>query len=598
MWQLTAKYGKRKGRSWPIADTKITIGRNPSCTIKLRDPLVSREHCQVIATEDRIELVDLGSANSTLVNGKAASRCTLRLGDELVVGDATFIVTQTDPEDFGSSTSLRLVTTQQAPGGFAFGGHLRDMNNESLTVSELALAHRFALLAAACETTEALFEQLKECVYEHCSPVEFFLVPKERDHAPAYIHPSRDELERDVQQTLDSIIAKPIEHIKFLRRENAEGMDVFTSFVPLWVGGQFVGVMGGSQEATNTHRVEPDVNFAIHLSRVLAPFLLALSYHQPASPAVPTGEAAAAFLGSSEAAQEARRLIEIAATADVPILIQGETGTGKELAAKLIHELSTRRNAPIVIANCAAIAEDLFESEVFGHVKGAFTGSTGNRPGMLAEANGGHLFLDEIADLSERNQARLLRAIETKLFRPLGGSEDRASDFCVISASNRDLWQEVEAGRFRADLYYRLAAIEFFLPPLSDRLSDLPELARYFSEQFAAERGASPTALDESAIALLASQPWHGNVRELRNCINKISTFAPGRTVSKAEVETILARRPRPVEKNVRQIRDLEREHIERVLAECGGRIQDAAKVLGIHRNTLTKKLKQYGHSS
>jgi DNA-binding NtrC family response regulator len=589
MWQLTAKYGRRKGRSWPMNGTDITIGRNPECTVSLKDPLVSREHCTVRLEGDHLVIEDLGSANATLVNGRPVTRCALDVGDEVVVGEATFVVTQSMLDDPATGTPIGLHTTRcvfdRSP---LFWDGAEDGSN-SLTVPELAQLHRLGNAAASSKDEETLFKALVDCIYDRCAPIQLFL----RTGSTLFRYPATMELDEATVHAIDAAMEKRPKQPKFIKADMADGPDTFTAVLPVWSGERFAGVFGGVHESKTPGQLEPDLKFAMNVTRVVAPFLYTFAAETRGN-GLRSEKRAAAYLGESEAARDARRLIALAAGSDIPVLIQGETGTGKELAAETIHHLSDRSDGPFVPTNCAAISDELFESEVFGHVKGAFTGAHANREGLLTEASGGYIFLDEISDLSPRNQSRLLRAIETQRFRPVGATTDQVADFGVISASNRDLWAEVEAGRFRADLYYRLAGIELFLPPLAARASDIPMLIEAFAAEFAEKRRVAPAKLAPDAIEYLTSLPWRGNVRELRNCINRVAAFAAGETVSRAKLEGILARPSAAQREHAVRIGDVEREHIEKVLADCGGRIQDAARVLGIHRNTLAKKLKRY----
>ena len=589
MWQVTAKYGRRKGRSWPVLMEALVIGRNPTCTITLNDPLVSREHCSVRLEGNRLVLQDLGSANATLVNGEPVATCTLHAGDEFAVGEATFVVTQSLTTDPASDTPIGLHTTQHlSPRNSGFWRPF-GTETESLTVAELAVLHRFTNAAAACKNEDELFSAIVASINDRCSPAGLFL----RSHSGLRVHPSSHVLDDELQGTIEVAMTERKSRPSFKKYPSVGTADTIVAALPIQLGERFLGLLGCVYEAATPTAIEPDVQFALCVTRVLAPFLQVFAGSDPVSRPEKL-EQAAAYLGESEGAREARRLIALAASADIPVLIQGETGTGKELAAELIHQLSPHASGPFVATNCAAISEDLFESEVFGHVKGAFTGALANRAGLLREASGGHLLLDEISDLSARNQSKLLRAIETQRFRPVGGNSDVEVDFGVIAASNCDLWEEVEAGRFRADLYYRLAGIELYLPPLSERATDVPLLADAFAHEYAAAQGVAAIEFEPAAIEYLQSLPWFGNVRELRNYVNRAAAMTSDRRVSRASLERIRARHPGRDREELRQIDDVEREHIERVLAEHGGRIQDAARTLGIHRNTLSKKLRRY----
>ncbi len=570
------------------------VGRDASCDITLRDPLVSREHCRVECVDGALVLEDLKSSNSTLVNGQSVTRRTLSVGDEIVVGEAIFMVTRTTIEDDHSRSAMSLRTTENIE--IEPRAALREVDAETgtLTIKELAQLNALANDLANCDNLDEIFQAVVRCVYLHCNPAELFLA-KANSRSDILTIPEGVPLDAGVSARIESFAADRPRTTWHERRQLQDGTDVITSYIPLCLGSTFVGAFGGSQRVNPNADPVPDVLFAKNIARLLAPFVVAISDSgAEAGAGLAMASAASSFLGESDVAEQARKLIAIAAVADLPVLLQGQTGTGKELAAHLIHELSERSEGPLAIANCAAISEELFESELFGHVKGAFTDAISDRDGLLVEAHGGHLFLDEIADLSERNQARILRAIESRTFRPVGASEERSAEFSIIAATNRDLVAAVQAGEFREDLYYRLGGIEIYLPPLSERRSDIPLFVKHFAEEYARKRNVRPVSFDDDALALLSARSWPGNVRELRNSIGKVSSFVPGTTVSRNVLDSILSRPRQGESESARRIEDIERHHIEQVMIECGGRIIDAADVLGMHRNTLSKKLKKY----
>src|SRR5215510_2373716 len=238
------------------------------------------------------------------------------------------------------------------------------------------------------------------------------------------------------------------------------------------------------------------------------------------------------MVGESQAIRELREQIAMAAPTNGRVLIYGENGTGKELVARSVHALSRRRAGPFIEVNCAAIPEELIESELFGHVKGAFTGAVSDRRGRFEAADGGTLFLDEIADMSVKTQAKVLRALQEQIVEPVGGTTSVKVDVRILAATNKDLPVEIRAGRFREDLYFRLNVIPIYVPPLRDRDADIPLLAEHFMSEFAREYGRRPKHLDPGAATGLRSYRWPGNVRELRNVIERLMIMVPGDTIS------------------------------------------------------------------
>ncbi|MBQ6472780.1 MAG: sigma-54-dependent Fis family transcriptional regulator [Victivallales bacterium] len=300
------------------------------------------------------------------------------------------------------------------------------------------------------------------------------------------------------------------------------------------------------------------------------------------------------FVGSSPKMQELFKNLLRYAGMDAPVLITGETGTGKELAARLIHSKSRRSQAPFVAVNCGALPENLVESELFGHRRGTFTGAEQDKRGLCAAAHSGILFLDEVGELPLPAQVKLLRFLDSGQFWPLGASEPMSVDVRVIAATNRDLKEAVEQGGFRADLFYRLAVLQIHTPALREHAEDIPELARYFLAQVNGR-----LQLDDPAIRELTRRQWRGNVRELRNAIWQAATTSQGALVSvanlpKGKAETggdalqqyvnSLSLDGQAME---RAVRELQTRLIRRALDECGGNQTLAAERLGLHRNSL-----------
>ncbi len=308
------------------------------------------------------------------------------------------------------------------------------------------------------------------------------------------------------------------------------------------------------------------------------------------------------MVGESYVMAQLREQIAMAAPTKGRVLIYGENGTGKELVARNIHTLSRKRAGPFVEVNCAAIPEELIESELFGHMKGAFTGAMADRRGKFEAADGGTLFLDEIADMSLKTQAKVLRALQEEVVEPVGGTATVKVDVRVIAATNKDLPTEIRGGRFREDLYFRLNVIPIFVPPLRDRDTDIPLLADHFMADLAREYGRRPKRLDPGAAAGLRSYKWPGNVRELRNVIERLMIMVPGETITLTDLAfldggAILAEdAPGAPPVPLHVARDhFERDYILRALAAQNGNISRTAEVLGVERSNLYRKMRAFG---
>jgi two-component system response regulator HydG len=306
---------------------------------------------------------------------------------------------------------------------------------------------------------------------------------------------------------------------------------------------------------------------------------------------------APALLGVSQAIREVIEQIRQVAPTTMPVLILGETGTGKELVARAIHDQSGRRAARFVAINCGAIPEHLLEAELFGFVRGAFTGAETARPGLLAEADGGTLFLDEIGEMPPGLQVKLLRALETGEVRPLGATEPRSVDVRVVSATHVDLAQAVESGRFRQDLLYRLNTVTLFVPPLRRRRVDIPFLAQHFAEEFGSVH-ARRIVLDEEFVDAITQYEFPGNVRELRNAVERaIALTGPERMPSVTDLPPEIRRIPRLLAIGTLRERlfEVERQAISDALERHGGNRSRAARDLGLSRLGLRQKMKRLG---
>lgn len=302
------------------------------------------------------------------------------------------------------------------------------------------------------------------------------------------------------------------------------------------------------------------------------------------------------LIGDSAAMRRVRALIRKIAPSSIPVLIQGPTGSGKELAARALH-IASGRSGPFVAFNVCALADSMFEDALFGHVRGAFTGAVNDRPGYLAEAHRGTIFLDEIGGLPGGLQAKLLRAIETKEFRAVGSRVDTRSDFRLVSATNERLADVAAQGGFRHDLLFRLRGIVIELPPLATRLEDLPQLARLFASRWEGQRSHDeiPRVLAADAIELLKTHTWPGNVRELKAVVECAAALAEDRVISRADVL-----RAGMLGTNALRLPNAQRRHfVERtlleVLDETGWNIEAAAEILGVHRATIYRRLERIG---
>jgi transcriptional regulator with PAS, ATPase and Fis domain len=333
------------------------------------------------------------------------------------------------------------------------------------------------------------------------------------------------------------------------------------------------------------------------------------------------------LIGSCPAMQEVYRLTRQVARSTASVLLLGETGTGKEMIASAVHRLSLRNNGPFVRVNCGALSENLLESELFGHVRGAFTGAVANRTGRFEAAHGGTIFLDEINSTTLHLQVKLLRVLQEREFERVGDTQTLRTDARVIAASNRDLWDLVETERFREDLYWRLNVVPIVIPPLRDRKEDIPELVSHFLTLYSEKNDRHVVYFDREALDLLVAYDWPGNVRELQNYIERAVVMAEGDELTVELLPEVVRGEQRrangrkrgvdlealtyqvvqegltnsgPDEDNLHSkiVNRVERELIAQVMLNCNNVQTKAATRLGINRNTLHKKLKEYNLES
>ncbi|HOJ13684.1 MAG TPA: sigma-54 dependent transcriptional regulator, partial [Deltaproteobacteria bacterium] len=307
------------------------------------------------------------------------------------------------------------------------------------------------------------------------------------------------------------------------------------------------------------------------------------------------------IIGNSPAILRLKEQIDRVAPTDAWVLILGENGTGKELVARRIHKKSRRSSYPFVEVNCAAIPEELIESELFGHEKGAFTGATERKRGKFDLANNGTLFLDEIGDMSMATQAKILRILQEQRFERVGGSQTIQVDVRVLTATNKNLEQEIAEGRFRQDLYYRLNVIPLYVPRLVERREDIPLLVEHFIHLFTQDKGNRRKTITEGAVEKLMQHDWPGNVRELKNIIERLVIMTPGDTITADDIFPLGVTATSDLDRilNMQELKDaraeFERIFIERKLALCGNNISKTADLIGVERSNLHRKIKSLG---
>lgn len=633
MAKLIVQSGPNKGTIYELGDQPMVLGRDLSCELQVPDDKVSRRHFRIAREGEAWTLTDLGSRNGTVVNGTRVETRTLVPLDEIKVGDTTLLFVAEDEaraELPAEDTSwvrptiaetvvgdrLRLLTRGQVARSAEELGRIND---------GLITIFRYSTLASQAKALSQLLDALVAAVREAVSPdrvVPILLDPASGQQRPwlrkdsaldrkmAEVPVSRSIIEFALRERLSVLSHAPAEDERFRNSPSVQLNRIATAMcVPLRGGDELLGAI----YADRIGEAEPFTRTDLELLTALAlPTVVALQNLRSAEALRRECQALERevrgqyqLLGNSPRLRAVFEFIERAAPLDSSVLLVGESGTGKELVARAIHYSGPRAKGQFEALNCAAVSETLLESELFGHVKGAFTGAQEDRAGRFELADGGTLFLDEVAELPPSSQAKLLRVLETGEFRRVGDVRDRTSHARVIAATNKDLQALVAAGRFREDLFYRLNVLTCALPPLREHIEDLEVLCAHFIEHFCRKCGKRPITLTEAALDALRRHSWPGNVRELRNLIERVVALSDKSVIDASDLPLMPAGRaggpqgaggtgvaPPPALASLEQV---ERQHILRVLQEVGGNKKEAARILGIDRSTLYAKLKAYG---
>ncbi|MBI4559292.1 MAG: sigma 54-interacting transcriptional regulator [Candidatus Hydrogenedentes bacterium] len=604
---MTAKTGPNKGASWAITAKALVLGRGTICDVVIADPMVSRRHCEIYQVGSEVHLTDLGSSNTTLVNGAPIKECVLNIGDEIALGRVVFMVTGVNPASAQSVADTTEARTLSLSEGEAL--YLTNKVEEAMlqgrpkTVQDMSTLFAIARSLSRTTTVTELVDTLTERLIERFHPMCAWMARYHQEDDDLVFYSLRQFPACSSTNAPTSTMIRTLRDQRAMltptKSTSGSRKSLVTTLVaPMSVGGEMVAVVTLQTQTPQSVYDDTDLEFLIAVAYQAAPFFHTVEQVERLRRdnerlRQRAGESTT-MVGVSKSIGHVRGLIQKAARSDLNVLILGETGTGKELAARMIHEQSSRGDGPFIIVNCAAIPKELFESELFGYEKGAFTGATQRRIGWVEQAHGGTLFLDEVGDLSLDNQARILRVIELGTFHRVGAETESHVDIRVVAATNRDLGIGVSDGTFRQDLYHRLNGFEIHIPPLRERPSDVPVLADHFF-QLGLNRAKRPlTGIDPETLEYLASRPWSGNVRELRSSVNRAIALARSGMLVKEDFATGSGK-AEEIRGEILSLAAVERQHITKVLGECGRNISQAARVLEISRNTLYNKISEYG---
>ncbi len=539
--RLTAISGRLKGSVFTIEDLPVVIGRDRTATLCIADASVSRRHSQIEKEDDRFVLLDLESLNGTFINDVPVKRRPLQHGDRVRIGDSQFLFLMHDGEANSKSSEVRF-----DEGQIVSGSTLQVRFNDALYLMarDLSALMKVSTTINAIRGVEDLQKGLLELLFE--------VVPAERG-AILLVDPGSQGdvsefaslfgLDRrfgqnesiKVSRTVTKWVLEHGESLLINKQEEAKDLDSSESLiaerpasilcVPLIMVERTLGVIYLDSKDPQTAFDKDHLQLVSAISAITA---VALENARHIEWLVSENQRLIAdyniehnMVGESDAMRDVLQFISKVAPTDSTVLLSGESGTGKELVARAIHQNSKRAEKPFMAVNCAALAESLLESELFGHEKGAFTGALGLKKGRLEIADGGSVFLDEIGELSLALQVKLLRVLQEREFERVGGTKTIKVDIRLITATNKNLEQAVAGGTFRQDLYYRLNVVGLEMPPLRDRQEDIPLLANYFAARYGEKCNRRITGISAEAQARLRSYDWPGNVRELENAIER-----------------------------------------------------------------------------
>lgn len=602
--------GPLAGRTIPVSGETVSIGREHDCTIPLNDGGASRHHCEIRLSAGGAGIRDLGSRNGTLVNGSAIESVALRHGDEIRVGSSRFLFENDEEEpetdDVAPRESAVTLVLRQGDSVYTTGAPAVSRR----AVRDLKSLLDFARTVPECDTEEEIQDRLISMVFE-ATVADCVAIVSEADGTlrgfdkrGAGVAPriSQTILER-VRAERVSVLSNDIPRDEQLASSESLAVRLVHSVlaVPLEERGSIENVLYLENSNPDARFDKNDLELLTALGNVAS-----LAIRNARRMEALAGENSRlkteigvnhGIVGESAPVRDLLRVIARLAPIDSTVLVTGESGTGKELVARAIHAGSSRRQKPFVAINCAAMTETLLESELFGHEKGAFTGAVGQKKGKIEAAEGGVLFLDEVGEMSQALQVKLLRVLQEREFERVGGNKTIKADVRLVAATNRDLREMSRTGEFRPDLYYRLNVVAIKLPPLRERRGDIPLLAQHFIAKYAAQTGRRVLGLSQRAKAALVRHDWPGNIRELQNAIERAVALGSGDLIEPDDLpETVLegsSDSTAAAGSGLQdQVNEAKRQIIVRTIEEAGNNYTEAAHRLGIHPNHLFRLIK------
>lgn len=612
--RLAAIAGKLKGAVFPLTEAPVLIGRETAASLCIADPSVSRRHSQIEKEGEQFVIADLESLNGTFINDVPVKRRPLAHGDRVRIGDSQFLFLLHDGEASPASKSSEVQLEDRHLSG---GSTIQVKFNDAVYL----MARDLSALMRASTTVNAIrgLDELQKILLE----LLFEVIPAERgaillshgnglDDAAVFgldrargpvgaIKVSRTIAQQVLREKTSVLISDPPAKEGYSSESLNQSRPSSLMCVPLVMLDRRLGVI---YLDTNAPDVRFDQDHLQLVSAIAAITAVAIENARHFEWLQSENERLLAdvniehnMVGESPAMKQVYQFISKVAPTDSTVLISGESGTGKELAARAIHQNSKRAKLPFMAVNCAALAETLLESELFGHEKGAFTGAIAMRKGRLEVADGGTVFLDEIGELSQALQVKLLRVLQEREFERVGGTKTIKVDIRLVAATNKDLEQAIAAGAFRQDLFYRLNVVELAMPPLRERPEDISLLANYFASKHGEKCNRRILGVSPEAQARLLSYEWPGNVRELENAIERAVVLGATdhilpEDLPEATLESEAATTNAPAPRYHDAVTQTKKQIILTAMDQAKGNYTEAARLLGVHPNYLHRLIR------
>jgi transcriptional regulator with GAF, ATPase, and Fis domain len=623
--RLLVLSGPLKDSTIPLSDGEVTIGREASNGIAIADPSVSRKHCLLTGESGRFRIRDLDSRNGTLVNRAAVEEQWLEHADEIAAGDSSFVFLLEEEElsqpegavefEDAQSTAETTILHPQDAVYLQPDRLLRELPATSRVARNLNALLKISRIVHAIRDLNELQEQLLDLIFEVAPAGRGAILLADREGHQfnsmfarmrqagqgQLVKVSRTVARQVLEQGIAILGSDVPSHDELREVESLAASQVRSLLcVPLTVFQRVIGCIYLDSESLSSRLNEDHLQLVTAIAGISAVALenarrlqwleeenerLTVEISQERS-----------LVGEGARMKEVYQFLKRVAPAEATVLIEGESGTGKELAARAIHRNSPRATKPFVAINCAAIPETLLESDLFGHERGAFTGAASQKKGRFEVADGGVVFLDEIGDLAPALQVKLLRVLQEREFERVGGTHPIKVDIRLIAATNCNMEQAVRNGKFRQDLYYRLAVLKITMPTLRERREDIPLLVRHFVQKHAKHCKVKPRPVSREALACLVNYDWPGNVRELENAIEHALVLGASDMILPEDLpESLLERTPQPEMTEAKYhmaVKELKKQLILDAVEQTQGSYSDAARILGVHPNYLHRLIR------